>query len=271
MRSTANIASHPIHPMLVSLPIGLWIGAFVFSAISLSTGFPLLAAAGFYTAIAGCIGAALAAVAGVIDLFGSIPDRSSARTRGYIHGSVNTLALLLFIYASWRQGSPAALPDKITVAIELLGIIAIGYSGWLGGTLVYRNQIGVEHSFANAGKLKQRSIEDFSRPVCNQGELGEGQAMLVHIGDQRIAVARCAEGIFAFEDHCTHRGGPLSDGAIVGCAVQCPWHGSQFDIRSGRIIAGPAEEHLRTYKVEVRAGEVYVKPNPVTPNREKAA
>jgi nitrite reductase/ring-hydroxylating ferredoxin subunit/uncharacterized membrane protein len=257
--------------MLVALPIGLWIGAFVFSAIAVSTASPLLAAAGFYTVIAGCVGAALAAVPGVIDLFGSIPDRSSARTRGYIHGCVNTLALLIFIYAAWRQGSPSVLPDKFTVALEVLGVLAIGYSGWLGGTLVYRNQVGVEHSFANAGRLKQRSVEDFSRPVCNQAELGEGQAMLVHIGGQRIAVARCSEGIFAFEDHCTHKGGPLSDGAIVGCAVQCPWHGSQFDIRNGRIIAGPAEEHLQTFDVEVRSGEVYVTQKPAAPRKPKAA
>src|ERR1700761_8751198 len=130
MRSTANLASHPIHPMLVALPIGLWIGAFVFSAIAVFTGNALLGAAGFYTAIAGCVGAVLAAVPGVIDLFGSVPDRSSARTRGYIHGSVNTLALLIFIYAAWRQGGPSSLPDNITIVAEFLGIIAIGYSGW---------------------------------------------------------------------------------------------------------------------------------------------
>jgi nitrite reductase/ring-hydroxylating ferredoxin subunit/uncharacterized membrane protein len=247
--------------MLVALPIGLWIGGFVFSAIAISTASPLLAAAGFYTVIAGCVGAVLAAVPGVIDLFGSIPDRSSARKRGYIHGGVNSLALLIFIYAAWRQGSPTALPDKITVAVELLGILAIGYSGWLGGTLVYRNQIGVDHRFANAGKLKERTVENFSRPVCNQGELGEGQAMLVRIGDARVTVASCAEGIFAFEDHCTHRGGPLSDGAIVGCAVQCPWHGSQFDVKTGRVIAGPAEEKITVYDVRISSGEVWVVPD----------
>lgn len=271
MRSTAHVASHPIHPILVALPIGLWIGAFVFSVLSVLSGNPLLAAAGFYATIGGCIGAVLAAIPGVLDLFGSIPDRSSARTRGYIHGSVNTLALLLFIYAAYRHGSPSLLPDNITVIVELVGVLAIGYSGWLGGTLVYRNQIGVEHLYANAGKLKERTLANFSRPVCNQGELGEGQAMLVRIGEDRIAVARCSEGIFAFEDHCTHKGGPLSDGSIVGCAVQCPWHGSQFDIRNGRVIAGPAEEHLKTYTVDIRAGEVYVRRSSEGSQEEKAA
>jgi nitrite reductase/ring-hydroxylating ferredoxin subunit/uncharacterized membrane protein len=270
MRSRANLASHPIHPMLVALPIGLWIGALVLSILSIFTGEILFGAAGFYAMIGGCIGAVMAAVPGVIDLFGTVPERSSARQRGYIHGGVNTLALLIFIYAAWRQGSPIALPDKFTVVAEFLGVIAIGYSGWLGGTLVYRNQIGVNRLYANAGKLKERTLDGFDRPVCNQAELGEGQVMLVRIGAERIAVARCSEGIVAFNDHCTHKGGPLSDGAVVGCAVQCPWHGSQFDIRTGRVIAGPAEEHLKTYEVEIRAGEVYVRRDRVVPE-EKAA
>ena len=270
MRSRASISSHPIHPMLVALPIGLWIGAFVFSVIGWATDRFLLNAAGFYALILGCIGAALAAVPGVIDLFGAIPDRSSARTRGYIHGGVNTLALLLFIYAAFRQGGAYEAPDKVTLFVELIGIACIGYSGWLGGTLVYRNQIGVDHRFANAGKLKERTIDGFDRPICNQGELGDGQAMLVHIGHERIAIARCSEGIFAFSDQCTHRGAQLSDGAIVGCAVQCPWHGSQFDIRNGRIIAGPAEEHLKTFNVEIKSGEVYVRRQPAAPTTKAA-
>jgi nitrite reductase/ring-hydroxylating ferredoxin subunit len=67
--------------------------------------------------------------------------------------------------------------------------------------------------------------------------------------------------MFAFSDHCTHKGGPLSDGALVGCTVQCPWHGSQFDVRTGRVVAGPAASKIDTYKVEIRSGEVYVSPN----------
>ncbi len=270
MRSRANLASHPIHPMLVALPIGLWIGAFVFSILSAFTGAILLNAAAFYALIGGCVGAVLAAVPGVIDLFGTVPANSSARQNGYIHGGVNTLALLIFIYAAWRQGSPSAIPDNITILAELLGVIAIGYSGWLGGTLVYRNQIGVERMYANAGKLKERTLDSFDRPACNQGELGEGQAMLIHIGEERITVARCSEGIVAFSDSCTHKGGSLADGAIIGCAVQCPWHGSQFDIRTGRVIAGPAEEHLKTYEVEMRSGEVFVKRPSAQPTRKVA-
>ena len=67
MRSRANIASHPIHPMLVALPIGLWIGAFVFSLISAFAHNGALAAAAFYATVAGCVGAVLA---GIVDTAG---------------------------------------------------------------------------------------------------------------------------------------------------------------------------------------------------------
>src|SRR6185437_1320443 len=133
-------------------------------------------------------------------------------------------------------------------------------SGWLGGTLSYRNQIGVDHRYANAGKFRERRLESWDRPACNQSELGEGQMMLVHVGSERVVVGRCPEGMIAFSDHCTHKGGPLSDGALVGCTVQCPWHGSQFDIRSGRVVAGPAQEKIKVYETQIRGGEVYIMP-----------
>jgi nitrite reductase/ring-hydroxylating ferredoxin subunit len=82
--------------------------------------------------------------------------------------------------------------------------------------------------------------------------------------------ARNSEGFFAFSDHCTHKGGPLSDGALIGCTVQCPWHGSQFDIRSGRVVAGPAQEKIKVYSVRISDGEVYVQssePVEVKPRR----
>lgn len=270
MRSKAHISSHPIHPMLVALPIGLWIGSFVFDVFAYFTGDNMLRGAGFYCMVAGCVGAVLAAVPGVIDLLTVVPPRSSAKKRGYIHGGLNTAVLLLFVIIAWRRGGPWEAVDGRSVLLSLVGIIGLAVSGWLGGTLVYRNQIGVDRRYANASQWRQRHVEDFTRPVCNQSELTDGQIMLVTIGAERVAVARAAEGIFAFSDHCTHRGGSLSDGALIGCTVQCPWHGSQFDCRTGRVVAGPAQKQIKTYEIDIRAGEVYVR-DPFRREQEKAA
>jgi nitrite reductase/ring-hydroxylating ferredoxin subunit/uncharacterized membrane protein len=260
MRSRASIQSHPIHPMLVAFPIGLWVVSFILDVIGKVRGDGSFWAAGFYLVIGGCIGAALAAVPGLIDLFSVVPPHSSARDRGYIHGGLNVLALIAFIVVAARRGDATTMPDGISLAISIGGIILIGISGWLGGTLVYRNQIGVDHRYAGAGKFKERTLDSWERPVCNQGELGDGQMMLAIVHGQRVVIGRCDEGIFAFSDACTHRGGPLSDGALVGCVVQCPWHGSQFDLKTGRVVAGPAQKKILTYQVDIRGGEVYVLP-----------
>jgi nitrite reductase/ring-hydroxylating ferredoxin subunit/uncharacterized membrane protein len=275
MRSTARISSHPIHPMLVALPIGLWIGSWIFDVIGALSSNSYLFAASFYCAVAGIIGAVCAAIAGAIDWLTVVPPNSSAKRRGAIHGSLNVLILLAFLVIAFRRGSAANPANGIELTISTIAIAALGISGWLGGTLAYRNQIGVDRRYAGAGQLKERTIDSWERPVCNQSELGDGQVMLAKIQNERVAVARCSDGMVAFSDHCTHKGGPLSDGALVGCTIQCPWHGSQFDVRSGRVVAGPAGEKIKTYDIEIRAGEVYVKPAIVIPaeppEQERAA
>jgi nitrite reductase/ring-hydroxylating ferredoxin subunit/uncharacterized membrane protein len=244
--------------MLVSFPIGLWVAAFVFEIVGRNS--PNLWAAAFYCVIGGCVGAVLAALAGTLDWLTVVPPESSAKRRGLLHGGLNTLTLLLFIYIAYRIGSPDVQPDGISLFLMGIGVVVLGISGWLGGTLVYRNQIGVDHRYANAGQFKSRSLPDWSRPVCNQSELGDGQMLLVNVDRERVVIGRCSEGLFAFSDRCTHRGGPLSDGALVGCTVQCPWHGSQFDVRTGRVVAGPAQEKIAVYSIDLRNGEVYIQP-----------
>jgi uncharacterized membrane protein/nitrite reductase/ring-hydroxylating ferredoxin subunit len=269
MRSAARLGSHPIHPMLVAMPIGLFIGGYIFDLIGASSGNATLWGAGWYCMIAGLVFGFCAAVPGLIDLLGVVPPNSSGRNRGWLHGGLNATILIAFIWMAVYRGSAAAQPDALALLVQGCAVITLGFSGWLGGTLAYRNQIGIDRRYAGAGQLKTRSLDSWDRPVCNQSELAHGQVMLAEIGGERVVVGKCAEGMAAFSDHCTHRGGPLSDGALVGCTVQCPWHGSQFDIHTGRVVAGPAEEKIEVYETEIRAGEVYVKPKRT--QRKKAA
>jgi nitrite reductase/ring-hydroxylating ferredoxin subunit/uncharacterized membrane protein len=253
-----------MHPMLVFFPLGLWITSLCFDVLGLWWNEASLVAAGFYCLLGGCVGAAIAAVPGVVDLFTVVPPNSSAQKRGLLHGGMNVVALALFAFIAWRRGSAAEGIDGVSVLLSLAGVVGILVSGWLGATLVYRNQIGVDHRYANAGKWKERTLDSWERPLCNEKELGEGQMMLGHIKGERVVVGKCGHGVATFSDRCTHKGGPLSDGALVGCTVQCPWHGSNFDVHSGRVVAGPAKEKITTYEHETRAGEVYVQP----PTRE---
>lgn len=260
MRSKAAIRSHPIHPMLVAFPIGLFITSLIFDLIAYGRDNALLAAAGWYCVIAGLCFSVAAAIPGAVDLFSVVPPQSSGRSRGYKHALLNLAVIAVFVAVAAHRGAPSAAPDGMSLILSGVGVLLLIASGWLGATLVYRNQIGVDHRFANAAKWKTVEVDRWDAPVCNQSDLQEGQLMLAEIAGARVAVGRCPEGIIAFSDHCTHKGGPLSDGALIGCTVQCPWHGSQFNVHDGRVVNGPAEERIEAYDVEVRNGNVFVRP-----------
>ncbi len=255
--------------MLIVFPIGLWIGSLICDLLGIATKNSLLWGTGFYMIIGGCIGALAAAVPGTIDWLTVVPPKSSAKKHGMIHGILNLAILGMFVFEAIHRGSALRQPDALSLGVSAISVALLGYSGWLGGTLAYRNQIGVDHRYANAGQFKQRDIASWDKPACNVSELGDGQMMLVKIEGERVAIARDKEGIVAFSDHCTHKGGPLCDGALIGSTVQCPWHGSQFDIRTGRVVAGPAEEKIQVFETSVKDGEVYVQPGKANQQKKK--
>jgi len=74
----------------------------------------------------------------------------------------------------------------------------------------------------------------------------------------RITLANVAGTVYAIDDSCTHRGCSLGDGKLDGTTVQCACHGSRFDVTSGAVVRGPAEDPVRSYPVHVANGEVQV-------------
>jgi 3-phenylpropionate/trans-cinnamate dioxygenase ferredoxin subunit len=95
--------------------------------------------------------------------------------------------------------------------------------------------------------------------VCPLSELGEGETRLVEAGGRKIGVFHCAGGeLFAIEDRCSHDDGPLAEGEFdsAACTVECPRHGSLFDIRSGRPRTLPAYQPVETFEVRVEDGIV---------------
>ena len=79
---------------------------------------------------------------------------------------------------------------------------------------------------------------------------------LLRVGNKRIALARTKEGYVAFDDRCTHKGGSLAGGVMLCGTVQCLWHGSQFDVSTGKVKAGPAKKRIAVYRLTEEEGEV---------------
>lgn len=159
MRTPASIGRHPIHTILVAVPIGAWIFALVADVAASVNSDPSWRTAAFYAIGVGIVGALLAAVPGMIDLF-SLPPGNSRRI-GIWHMSINLLAVVLFTanFAS-RWDDPATLGSPV---MTVLGILLIGVSGWLGGEMVYRGGVGV--SADEAGPAYRRDEPIAGRPL----------------------------------------------------------------------------------------------------------
>ena len=207
------------------------------------------------------LGAALAAAApGIIDYVFAVPPKSSAKDRATNHLFANLSALGLFALSRARRRDFDTAPAPWRMALEMAGMTLMTVGGWIGGTLVYRNQIAVDHRYANAGRWKVTSIADGSSTIdaAASDALAIGQMQLLRTADRRIVLGRTDRGYAAFDDRCTHKGGPLSDGTLTCGIVQCPWHGSQFDVMTGRVEEGPAKEPIASYAVEERNGRICV-------------
>ena len=250
MKSRASIKSHPIHPMLVTYPFAFLTGGWGFGLAGAVWRRREWTTVSQYLVPTGVVAGLIAAVPGIIDYRYSVPPKSSAKQRATKHALINTSALALFT-AGWLLGK-GSRRKTIPLVLQTLGTAAISAGGWLGGTLAYRNQIGVDHRYANAGKWQEESRGHLRARALTSAAapLDVNQMKLVHVDEERIVVARTERGHAAFQDRCTHKGGPLSDGTLICGVVQCPWHGSQFDVETGEVKCGPAEEEIQTYEIE---------------------
>lgn len=258
MKSKANIKGHPIHPILISFPIAFFTGTLLFDAIGFFTGRGDLNHIAYYLEIAGVGFGLLAAVPGIIDFIYTVPPKSSGKKRAAKHGLINTTAIVLFTIAWFMRRGPE-YSIYLLLSMEVLGVILLSIAGWLGGTLVYRNQIGVDPRYAGAGKWKEITVDGAGQiEIATSNELQLNQMKLVRWNDKRIVLGRTEQGYIAFDDHCTHKGGSLAGGAMICGTVQCPWHGTQFDVHTGNVKAGPAKESIKTYPVSESNGKVYL-------------
>ena len=76
------------------------------------------------------------------------------------------------------------------------------------------------------------------------------------IDGKQVAIFNLGGKLYATQAECTHRGGPLCEGAIWGEIVTCPWHGSEFNIHTGEVVTGPADDPLVTYDVNLEDGKI---------------
>ena len=144
MESRVKALGHPVHPMLIVVPMGSLIAAVILDAAGLVTGNTTLNLVGYWNIAVGVVSGLLAAAFGFADWL-NIPGKTRAKRIGLMHGGLNVVVVATFALV-WlaRYGTVDPTPSGTLFAIEVAAIVGSMVAGWLGGELVDRLGVGVD-------------------------------------------------------------------------------------------------------------------------------
>lgn len=239
---------HPIHPMITDVPMGAWTTAAVLDTMELFGSKKYKPGADAAVSI-GLVGDAGAAITGITDWTGTTEIERKA---GLVHAVLNIGATALYLASFFLRRRKKSRTAAITFSMLGYGITTA--SAYIGGNLVYNQQMGVDHT-----SIPMVYPEDFEA-VLPENELKENAMKCVRAGKADILLAKKDDQIFAIANTCSHLGGPLAEGKLLDdCSVRCPWHGSVFSLKDGSVIDGPATQPQPKFDVRVKDGQIEVK------------
>lgn len=244
---------HQLHPVITDVPVGAWTVAAVLDCAELAgeTKYTPGADAAVAIGLAGAVGAAVTGITDWSDTSGS------SRRIGLLHGLLNTTAAALY-------GTSLVCRSKNArgagIGLSMLGYSIAAASAYLGGHLVFNNQIGVDHTADTQGYPKEFVA------VLPEGELAEGTMKRVEANGVPVLLAKKYGQVFAIQENCAHMGGPLAEGELLDdCSVRCPWHGSRYALEDGSVLDGPSTYPQPAFEVRVRDGQIEVKKADIEP------
>ena len=256
---------HPLHPALAQFPVGAWISACTLDVAAAVSPSPRdregIERAATILIASGLVSLPVAALPGFMDWSRLRPEHQRI---GLAHAGVNTLAAACMgaSLATRRRGR------RGRGLMWALGGVALGGVGAaLGGHLAYRFAAGADH----AEDVSHLAAGEWTE-IGRLDELPQRRPQPRSVGDRRVVVVRRGDKVNVLADTCSHLSGPLSDGMISelggrDCIV-CPWHGSTFDLESGRVVHGPATAPAPVFGIRVVEGVVSaLAPDPVRPTR----
>lgn len=231
---------HPVHPLLVALPIGLWSGA---SLLDLTAGDTRLAARRLVGA--GVLSVLPTAAAGYAD-WSELGTFERPKRVGLVHAAANAATTAVYA-ASWlarRRGDEAT-----GRGLALLGLAGLAVGGYLGGHLAYSEGVGMDRNADEAPEPQEWT------DAAASADVADGALVRVDVDGQQVLLTRRGGRVLGIGAVCSHYGAPLEDGEVdaEGCVV-CPWHSSRFRLEDGSVARGPAVSPQLSYEVR-EAGE----------------
>ena len=239
---------HPVHPVLVQVPVGAWMSAAFLDAIGQDGARHLIGL--------GLLASVPAAVAGSADW--AEQHEQQMRT-GVVHAAANTAAITLYTGSLVARGRGRRGLGK---ALGYAGLAAVAVGGLLGGDISYRQAGGANHA-----EETPHLVEPGWHDLMPLADLTQGEPARAMLGEVPVVAVRDGQEVHVLANKCSHMSGPLnegtlSDGELTGDrtdrCVTCPWHGSVFRLRDGAVVHGPATADQPVFQTRIQEGIVQV-------------
>src|SRR5580693_7542110 len=230
---------HPLHPMLVQVPVGAWLSASVLDfARGDERAARLLVATGLIAAVP-------AALAGTADW--SEQHEQQMRV-GIVHAAGNVVAMGLY------GASLVPRDPRLSRALRFTGLAAVSVSGLLGGHISFRLAGGANHA-----EEVPHLVKPGWQHLMTGSDLPEDKPVRRMLGEIPVVAVRINGAVHVLSDRCSHMSGPLSDSDLADGCLTCPWHGSVFRVTDGSVARGPATAPQPSFEVREAGGVLQVR------------
>ena len=235
---------HALHPLLTDVVIGTFTSASLLDVLA-----PGSPRAPERLLEVGLLASLPTAATGVSDWADTEIADPRVRRAGLVHAAANVSAL------AFAAASIAARRRGSTAAGRVLGAAATGAltaGGFIGGHLSFARGVGPNQTAFDAGP------DDWT-VAAGAADVPEGEPTAAIAGDTPVLLLRHGDDLHAIHDRCSHRGCLLSEGELDGHVVTCACHGSQFDVRDGAVLRGPATTGQPAFEAREDGGRIMVR------------
>jgi nitrite reductase/ring-hydroxylating ferredoxin subunit/uncharacterized membrane protein len=242
---------HPLHPLITDVPVGAWLLTALLDILWLisPSGNAWAARGAQVTVLIGVLAGLAAVVTGSADWSDTY---GRERTVGLYHGLLQSLATVLYIVSTVLRFSAPTGDTVLAAILGFAGLVVLAIGAYLGGGLVFDKGTQVNHTAWEHGGDDYEAVMPVAEATANK-------LYRVTVGGVPVVLVKLGDSFAALAATCTHAGGPLDEGELQGTRVQCPWHGSRFDLRTGAAVTGPASMGQPRYDVRVRDGQIELK------------
>lgn len=238
---------HSLHAVLVDVVLGGATAALLLDLLRVVFGVDGLEDAAFWVIGLAALAGLGAVLTGLTDYKDTAPNSAERDVSG-LHGLINILGTAGFGISTLQRAGGG---HDAAFWVLLVSYLVISIGGYIGGHLVFKYGVMVNHNAFSRGKR----AKEFT-PVVAVSEVPDGAPTRVMFGSTAVLLVRRGDVVHALRETCSHAGGPLSQGELGDGTITCPWHQSTFRLADGSVVHGPAGTRQPSYRARVNEGQV---------------